>query len=105
MEIKKETTVMVLTTDKKEIHNGDYVVFNASGRCHAGNFAGISKKGALIFDSVISGTNVTFHVMPKCIETIYKAEIKLSAESEENNYGREYTVSREKRADGSSADK
>ena len=32
MEIKKETTVMVLTTDKKEIHNGDYVVFNASGR-------------------------------------------------------------------------
>ena len=83
MEIKKETTVTVLTTDGKEINEGDYVVFNASGRCHAGYFAGISKKGALIFDSVISGTNVTFHVMPKCIETIYKAEIKLSAESEE----------------------
>ena len=85
MKIKKETTVTVLTTDGKEIHKGDYVVFNASGRCHAGNFAGISKKGALIFESVISGTNVTFHVMPKCIETIYKASIKLSAESEENN--------------------
>ena len=27
MEIKKETTVMVLTTDKKEIRKGDYVVF------------------------------------------------------------------------------
>ena len=39
MEIKKETTVMVLTTDKKEIRKGDYVVFNASGRCHAGHFA------------------------------------------------------------------
>ena len=85
MEIKRETTVMVLTTDGKEIHNGDYVVFNASGRCHAGNFAGISKKGALIFESVISGADVTFHVMPKCIETIYKASIKLSAESEEKN--------------------
>ena len=85
MEIKIETTVMVRTTDKKEIHKGDYVVFNAYGRCHAGYFAGISKKGALIFDSVISETNVTFHVMPKCIETIYKASIKLSAESEEKN--------------------
>ena len=85
MEIKRETTVMVLTTDGKEIHKGDYVVFNASGRCHAGNFAGISKKGALIFESVISGADVTFHVMPKCIETIYKASIKLSAESEEKN--------------------
>ena len=83
MEIKRETTVTVLTTDGKEINEGDYVVFNASGRCNAGNFAGISKKGALIFDSVISGTDVTFHVMPKCIETIYMAEIKLSAESEE----------------------
>lgn len=85
MKIKRETTVIVLTTDGKVIHKGDYVVFNASGRCHAGNFAGISKKGALIFDSVISETNVTFHVMPKCIETIYMAEIKLSAESEEKN--------------------
>ncbi len=85
MEIKRETTIMVLTTDGKEIHKGDYVVFNASGRCHAGHFAGISKKGALIFKSVIYGTNVTFHVMPKCIETIYKAAIKLSAESEGKN--------------------
>lgn len=85
MEIKRETTVMVLTTDGKEIHKGDYVVFNASGRCHAGYFAGISKKGALIFKSVIFDTDVTFHVMPKCIETIYKADIKLSAESEGKN--------------------
>ena len=85
MEIKRETTVTVLTTDGKEINEGDYVVFNSSGRCHAGHFEGISKKGALIFDSVISGTNVTFHVMPKCIETIYMAEIKLSSESEEKN--------------------
>lgn len=85
MEIKREITVMVLTTDKKEIRKGDYVVFNASGRCLAGHFAGISKKGALIFESVISETDVTFHVAPKCIETIYKASIKLSAESEEKN--------------------
>ena len=67
MKIKKETTVIVLTTNGKVIHNGDYVVFNASGRCHAGNFAGISKKGALIFESVISGTNVTFNVILKFI--------------------------------------
>lgn len=33
MEIKRETTVMVLTTDGKEIREGNYVVFNASGRC------------------------------------------------------------------------
>ena len=85
MKIKRETTVIVLTTDGKVIHKGDCVVFNAYGRCHAGYFAGISKKGALIFESVISGTNVTFNVMPKCIETIYMAEIKLSSESEEKN--------------------
>ena len=85
MEIKRETTVTVLTTDGKEINEGDCVVFNAYGRCHAGHFSGISNKGNLIFESVISGTDVTFHVMPKCIETIYKASIKLSAESEEKN--------------------
>ena len=85
MKIKKETTVIVLTTDGKVIHKGDCVVFNAYGRCHAGHFSGISKKGDLIFESVISGTDVTFHVMPKCIETIYMAEIKLSAESEGKN--------------------
>ena len=57
MEIKRETTVTVLTTDGKEIHKGDYVVFNASGRCHAGHFSGISNKGNLIFESVISVFN------------------------------------------------
>lgn len=77
MELKKETTISVLTTDGKKIGVGDTVVFNLEDRCCAGVYLGIGKKGALMFQSKIVGTNVRFHVMPRSIKEIYLADVKV----------------------------
>lgn len=82
MEIKKITQQIVETTDGKEIHIDDVVVFNTTGGCFVGTYQGISKKGALMFDGVISNYLVTFNVMPKSISAIYLADIKVETPSE-----------------------
>ena len=82
MEIKKITQQIVETTDGKEIHTDDAVVFNTSCGCFTGKFYGISKKGALMFDGVIANYPVTFNVMPKSISAIYLADIKVETPSE-----------------------
>lgn len=61
----------------EEDREGDTVVFNLEDRCCTGVFMGIGKKGALMFDSKIVGTGVRFHIMPKSIKEIYKAEVKV----------------------------
>ena len=82
MEIKKITQQIVETTDGKEIHIGDAVVFNTSSGCFAGIYTGISKKGALMFYGVISNSPVTFNVMPKSISAIYLCDIKVETPTE-----------------------
>ena len=77
MEIKKEITVNPMTTDGKVLECGDKVIFTAEDKCFAGIYKGISKRGAVMFDGVIAGTEVTFNVLPRSIMTIYKAEIKV----------------------------
>lgn len=77
MEIKKITQQIVETTDGKEIHIDDVVVFNTTGGCFVGTYQGISKKGALMFGGVIANSIVTFNVMPKSISAIYLADIKV----------------------------
>lgn len=77
MEIKKITQQIVETTDGKEIHIDDVVVFNTSCGCFVGTYQGISKKGALMFDGIISNSPVMFNVMPRSISAIYLADIKV----------------------------
>lgn len=77
MELVKETTISVMTTDGKKIERGDTVAFNLEDRCCTGVFMGIGKKGALMFDSKIVGTGVRFHIMPRSIKEIYRAEVKV----------------------------
>ena len=77
MELKKETTISVLTTDGKKINVGDTVIFNLEDRCCTGVYLGIGKKGALMFRSKIVETDVKFHIMPKSIKVIYLAEVKV----------------------------
>lgn len=74
MEIKKITQQIVETTDGKEIHIDDVVVFNTTGGCFVGTYQGISKKGALMFDGVIANSPVMFNVMPKSINCIFILE-------------------------------
>ena len=82
MEIKKITQQIVETTDGKEIHTDDAVVFNTSCGCFTGQFYGISKKGALMFNGVISNYPVMFNVMPKSISAIYLCDIKVETPTE-----------------------
>lgn len=75
MQIKKETVISVLTTSGETINAGDTVVFNFEDKCCAGVYMGLSDRGALKFKGKIVGTDVTFHVMPKSIKEIYKADV------------------------------
>lgn len=83
MEIKKEITANPMTTDGKILEYGDSVVFNADGKCLAGIYKGMSKRGAVMFDGIIANEKVTFNVMPRSITAIYKAEIGLEGGTDE----------------------
>lgn len=80
MEIKKETTIIPMTTDGKPLHEGDKVVFSAEGKCFCGKFLGISARGAVRFECIISGGPATFNVMPRSIKSIYLAQITVNRE-------------------------
>ena len=73
MQIKKETVISVLTTSGEVINAGDTVVFNFEDKCCV--YLGLSDRGALKFKGKIADTDVTFHVMPRSIKEIYKADV------------------------------
>lgn len=75
MKINKTVSVNAITTDGEKMLVDHTYVFNAYGNCLCGVYKGFAKKGALIFEGVISGTNVTFNVHPKAISDIYEAII------------------------------
>lgn len=75
MKIKKETVISVLTTNGETINAGDTVVFDFEDKCCVGVYMGLSDRGALKFKGKIAGTDVTWHVMPKSIKEIYKADV------------------------------
>ncbi len=79
MIIEKKTTISPMTTDGEVICPGDTVIFNADGRCHAGVYVEITKRGAMKFKGKIAGTDVTFNVMPNSIKEIYKADVKVNS--------------------------
>lgn len=80
MQIKKETVISVLTTRGETINAGDTVVFNAEGKCYTGVYMGLTDRGALKFKGKIADTDVTFHVMPRSIKEIYKADVTVHQE-------------------------
>lgn len=73
MKIEKTVSVEAITSDGETMLVGHDYIFNAYGNCLCGTYEGFAKKGALIFKSVISGTDVTFNVSPKAISEIYEA--------------------------------
>lgn len=77
MKIKKETVISVLTTSGETINAGDTVIFNFDGKCCVGVYLGLSDRGALKLKGKISGTDVTWNVMPKSIKEICKADVKV----------------------------
>ena len=77
MQIKKETVISILTASGEVINAGDTVIFNFDYKCCVGVYLGLSDRGALKFKGKIAGTDVTFHVMPKSIKEIYKADVKV----------------------------
>ena len=81
--IEKETITTVRATDGQIISTGDTVVFVADNKCFSGNFKGITSRGALAFDGLISSVPCVFNVMPKSIIGIYKVDFKLLEKVEE----------------------
>lgn len=77
MQIKKETVTFVMTTSGETINVGDTVIFNFDDKCCVGVYLGLSDRGALKFKGKIAYTDVTFHVMPRSIKEIYKADVKV----------------------------
>lgn len=80
MKIKKETVISVLTTRGETINAGDTVIFNFDEKCCVGIYLGLLDRGALKFKGKISGTDVTWNVMPKSIKEIYKADVTVHQE-------------------------
>lgn len=83
MKIEKVTEINVYTTDGKLMEVGSIVTFESAGKNFCGIYKGISKKGALMFGSVINGTNVTFNILPSSIDEIFLASVKLNGDWEE----------------------
>ena len=77
MELVKETTISVLTTNGEKIEVGDTAIFNLGDKCCVGVYKGMTDRAALKFIGKIAGTDVTFHIMPKSIKEIYKADVRI----------------------------
>lgn len=75
MEVIKETTVKAITTNKQTIEGGDCVAFTVANKSYIAEFVGYTSKGAVNFKNLVDGKE--FNFMPKSIETIYKAEVKI----------------------------
>lgn len=75
MQIKKETVIFVQTSSGETINIGNTVVFNFDDKCCVGVYLGLSDRGALKFKGKIADTDVIYHVMPRSIKEIYKADV------------------------------
>lgn len=75
MEVSKVTEVIIKTSSGDRINEGDVVVFECAGKSYCGKYRGLSKKGALKFEAILSGEKVTFNVLPRSVEKIYKSQI------------------------------
>lgn len=75
MEIKKELVIKAVDENGKELVVGKRYTFDVEeGKCFTGFYTGITKRGALSFESVLSGSIVNFNVMPKSILKIREEE-------------------------------
>lgn len=76
MQIKKETIISAVTTDGRTMEIGKTYAFDIDeGRCLIGVYQGLTKRGALSFESIVSGAIITFNIMPKCIKDIKEVEV------------------------------
>ena len=75
MEIKRELVMKAVDENGKELVVGKRYTFDVEeGKCLTGVYTGITKRGALSFESVLSGSLVAFNVMPKSILKIREEE-------------------------------
>lgn len=77
MQIQKITTTNVLDDNNEVMEVGKTYAFDIEeGRCLIGVYQGLTKRGALSFESIVSGALVSFNVMPKVIKGIKKVEVQ-----------------------------
>lgn len=77
MQIKKITTINVMDDNNEVMQVGKTYAFDVNeGKCYIGIYNGLTQRGALKFDSIVSGALVNFTVMPSVIKGIKKVEVQ-----------------------------
>lgn len=75
MQVKKTVTVVVETTDGKEVKPGDKVYLKSNeGKILTGLFSGITERGLWKFVGFDRLSDVEFTIHPKGITSMYLAE-------------------------------
>ena len=78
MQIKKEVIVSAVDDNGNDLVVGELYAFDIEeGKCLVGSYSGITKRGALSFESVLYDSPVTFNVMPKSIIRISKVKVEV----------------------------
>lgn len=75
MEISKETVVSVKTTDGQNIEKGDICLMQFGDCSVVGQYLGLTRYGALSFESIVSGYKTSFNIKPNSIKAIYKVNV------------------------------
>ena len=77
MQIKKELVISAVDDNGQALVEGKTYLFDIEeGKSLCGKYVGITKRGALSFESLLSSILVAFNVMPKSILTIKEVEVK-----------------------------
>lgn len=78
MQIKKEVIVSAVDDNGNDLVVGELYAFDIEeGKCLVGSYVGITKRGALAFESVLYDSTVKFNVMPKSIIRISKVKVEV----------------------------
>lgn len=77
MQIKKELLITAVDDNGQALEEGKTYLFDIEeGKSLCGKFVGITKRGALSFESLLSSVLVTFNIMPGSILAIKQVEVK-----------------------------
>lgn len=78
MQIKKITTINVMDDNNEVMEIGEtYALDVNEGKCYIGVYNGLTQRGALKFESIVSGALVQFTVMSSVIKGIKKVFVQI----------------------------
>lgn len=77
MQIKKELVISAVDDNGQALVEGKTYLFDIEeGKSLCGKYIGITKRGALSFESLLSSVLIVFNIMPSSIMAIKEVEVK-----------------------------